>query len=457
MTHHVSGKFWLAGFKVKAAYMILLMSLAGVLLSGGAVAAENTVPAKEIDRKFFGMHIHHLDVPYPKGQRSGWPFIPFGSWRLWWTYTNWYELEPAKGKWDFSRLDRYVELAEEHGVDVMLTLGRTPQWASSRPQEPCGQGLGCAAEPSDLNDWADYVRTVASRYKGRISAYEIWNEPAFSEVEATFRDGRAAQSYSGSAAKMVELAKVAYTTLKEVDPAITVVSPSVTIEGNGLKRLEAFLKLGGGRWADAIGFHFYVAPPEVIVDVASRLRTLLNAYDLPNKPIWNTEMGYQFARADLGIQSQAPKGRWQDILDHEQGAGYVARALILSAGSGIQRVYWFNWDGEPPHPTMGLAGSAGHSPTTMSIAYNKVFNWLVGSRLTGCTRSSLEVWSCGIERGSRRGVLVWSEKMGGEWNPSPFRAVAFEQIGRADAAIDPGQKISIGPVPILVKAEPAAW
>jgi len=93
----------------------------------------------------------------------------------------------------------------------------------------------------------------------------------------------------------------------------------------------------------------------------------------------------------------------------------------------------------------------------MSIAYNKVFNWLVGSRLTGCTRSSLEVWSCGIERGSRRGVLVWSEKVGGEWNPSPFRAVAFEQIGRADAAIDPGQKIPIGPVPILVKAEPAAW
>lgn len=453
--NHKNQYSWFIRFRML--YVIFLITgLPGTLLSN-PVNAAGPLSAKEIDARFFGMHIHHLDVPYPKNRYSKWPFVPFGAWRLWWTYTNWYELEPVKGTWDFSRLDRYVALAEKNGVDVVLTLGRTPQWASSRPNESCGQSSGCAAEPANIEDWANYVRTVASRYKGRISAYEIWNEPAFSEVDTTLRNGKAIQFYSGSAAKMVELTRTAYTILKEIDPAITVVSPSVTSEGDGLRRLEIFLKLGGGRWIDVIGFHFYVTPPEATVGLASRLHTLLNAYGLSDKPIWNTEMGYTFARDDLGIPPGIPKGRWQDVLDHWQGANYVARTLILAAGSGIQRVYWFNWDGEPPHPTMGLAGSAGSSPTTMTIAYKKVFNWLVGSRVTNCTRSTEMIWSCSIERGARRGLLVWSEGVSGNWNPSPFQATAIEQIGRDDMAIDQTGKVPIGPTPILIKSESAEW
>lgn len=424
------------------------------------VFSSEKMPSWEIGREFFGMHIHHLDVPYPGNRYSGWPFVPFGSWRLWWTYNNWYELEPAKGKWDFSRLDRSVSLAEKHKIDLVLTLGRTPQWASARPYEPCGQTKGCAAEPKDLKDWEDYVRAVATRYKGRISAYEIWNEPAFSEVEETLRkNGQAIQFYSGSAEKMVALAQTAYTVLKQVDPTITVVSPSVTSGGNGLRRLEEYLKRGGGRWADIIGFHFYVTPPEEMAYLTSKLRALLAKYGLSDKEIWNTEMGYQFGREDLGILSRPPKNRWEDILDHKYGAAYVARAIILAAGSGIQRIYWFNWDGEPPHPTMGLAEAAGHRYTPMTHAYQKVFDWLLGSRIEQCVAETKETWSCGITKGSKKGILVWSEKaFNSEWiPPSNFRAVGFEKIDQPDGAILSGKKVPINSTPTLVKEELNEW
>lgn len=440
-------------------FAVLAFGSWGLFVSSSSALAASDPTPRSIDAKFFGMHIHHLDVPYPNGQRSVWPSVPIGAWRLWSSYVNWYEIERMKGRYDFSRLDRYVALAEKNRVDVVLTLGRTPRWASARPTEKCGvEVYGCAAEPKNIQDWANYVRAVATRYKGRISAYEIWNEPAFSEVEATMKDGRAAQFYSGSAAKMVELARVAYTTIKEIDPAATVVSPSVTSEGNGLRRLEAYLKRGGGRWADVIGFHYYETPPEKTIGVTTGLRTLLNTYGLSSKPIWNTEMGYQFMRIDLGIvPTAAPKGHWQDIHDYWTGAGYVARALILAAANGIDRVYWFNWDGEPPHPTMGLAGFAGRNPTLMTMTYKTVYDWLVGSSVKDCNRASNGVWSCTIDQGARKGRLVWAEKGSAVWNPVSFPAAAYEHVGRADTAVVPGQSIVVTTLPILVKAEPLRW
>jgi beta-glucosidase/6-phospho-beta-glucosidase/beta-galactosidase len=129
--------------------------------------------------EFFGLHIHHLDVPYKQGV-SSWPFTPFGSWRLFGAYVQWDDLEPQKGQWNFRRLDWYVEEAGRHGIELLLTLGRTPQWASARPNE---DRKGSAAEPASIEDWKNYVRTLSRRYKGRIKYYEVWNEPRLYELE----------------------------------------------------------------------------------------------------------------------------------------------------------------------------------------------------------------------------------------------------------------------------------
>jgi hypothetical protein len=53
-----------------------------------------------------------------------------------------------------------------------------------------------------LADWKEYVRMVATRYKGVIHHYEIWNEP---NVRTDF---------SGSVAVMLQLSQAAYDVLK---------------------------------------------------------------------------------------------------------------------------------------------------------------------------------------------------------------------------------------------------
>src|SRR5437899_7225230 len=133
--------------------------------------------------------IHHLPQPTP------WPRVSFGSWRLWDAYVVWPNVEPQKGQWDFSHLDGYISLAESHSVEILLPLGLTPAWASSRPKEKSGYEPGNAAEPRNISDWSEYVREVATRYKGRIHAYEIWNEPNLSDF------------FSGRPDTMLELAR----------------------------------------------------------------------------------------------------------------------------------------------------------------------------------------------------------------------------------------------------------
>ena len=112
-----------------------------------------------------------------------------------------------------------------------------------------------------MDDWRVYVRTVSQRYKGRIQAYEIWNEPNLKEF------------WTGSVEQMVTLTRVASAVIRGVDPQAIVVSPSPTSEG-GLKWLAQFLSKRGGQDVDVVGYHFYVTskPPEAIVRLVHQVK-----------------------------------------------------------------------------------------------------------------------------------------------------------------------------------------
>lgn len=433
---------------------LLAVSLLSMpLIRSRFVDAAPSIPNRVIDPIFFGMHIHHLLVPYPDGGRTAWPFLKFGTWRIWGTYTQWLQMQPLEDRWDFSRLDIYLNLAEKNKVDVLFTLGRTPTWASARPTEKCGPTPGCAAEPSSLEYWKNYVVTLVERYKGRISAYEIWNEPAFTSVDPIYRDdGTPIQYYTGSAESMVKLAEIAYTAIKERDPNAIVVSPSVTSEGNGLRRLDAYLKAGGGKWMDVVGFHFYESPPESAYRMALELRRLLDRHQLSSKPIWNTEMGYVYARQDLGVVASSRANRWSDVIEREKGASYLARAHILMAAAGISRLYWFNWDGETPHPTMGISARRGEGGTPMTDAYQKVQGWLTGSRVYECF-STRGTWVCRVQMPQGRlGLFVWTESSIKDFDARPYLvAKSLDRLlaSASEPIFDPA-RIVVSEEPVLI-------
>jgi hypothetical protein len=80
---------------------------------------------------------------------------------------NWFEIEPARGDYEWSTIDSRVADAASYGLGIYATLAYTPAWAG-----PCGHCM-----PDDVGDWRQFVEEVIRRYRRYPIVYGIWNEP----------------------------------------------------------------------------------------------------------------------------------------------------------------------------------------------------------------------------------------------------------------------------------------
>jgi len=417
----------------------IFLAVVGLLVNGANLfaAVDRLLPSQEaIPPTLFAMHIHSLVVPRP-GMKSGdpWPTVSFGAWRVHDAYVSWPDLEPSKGQWKFSTLDRYVELAQEHHVEILLPLLFSPQWASAKPEEKSSRAPGNAALPRNHDDWRNYVRTVASRYKGRIHNYEIWNEPSVSTY------------FSGTPNEMVTLTREAREILKEIDPQNFVVSPSAA-EG-GMSWLDQFLAAGGGKYVDVIGYHFYVRQnPEAMAPIVQQARRTMERYGVGTLPLWNTETGWRIENHRSEVKAVGSGRDYIPVLTEEEASAYVARAYLVAWASGISRFYWYAWD----NGVMGLTEADGATVKTPARAYNQIEDWLVGARMRLCDRYS-GLWSCRLERdGGYSAIVVWSVT-----GSHPFDLQAAWNI-RQERDLEGTKKnitgaktVEIGPKPILLE------
>jgi len=352
--------------------MLPIMVLAFVV---GGASPQNLHREGAVPSSYFGMHIHRATTTTP------WPAIPFGNWRLWDAGVAWPQLEPNKGDWHFETLDKYVQLAQQHHVEILLTLGLTPQWASTRPQEASDYKPGNAAEPKDMRDWQDYVRAVATRYKGKIRDYEIWNEP------------NRKQDFSGDVHTMVELTRQASEIIKQVDPSNTVVSASATAVG-GIPWFNQYLAQGAGKYVDVIGYHFYVTPepPEKAVPLIQSVQQAMAANGISSKPLWDTETGW----ANPTV-----------FTSPDQKAAYVARAYIIDWAAGVSRFYWYAWDNHG-WVTLEMTNRDTEQPALPAFAYATTESWLVGAVMKSCDSTGGGTWVCELSKGNSPSWIVWN-------------------------------------------------
>jgi hypothetical protein len=338
-----------------------------------AYAREETNP---IPIEYFGLHIHRAD------QGTVWPNVPFGSWRLWDAYVTWSQLQPQKDKWDFSRLDRYVAMAQLAKVDILLPLANTPKWAASRPDEHSGYQPGNASEPASIDYWRNYVRQVGERYKGRIKYYEIWNEPNIKH------------HFSGSVESLVQLSCEASKILKAIDPTNKIVSPAASSGAKGhIAYLDSFLKSGGKACIDVIAHHFYVpnAGVEAMVPMIREVRSVMKKNGVDNLPLWNTESGGWIANGDGTPDHQmVAKGGWKKLgLERESGS-YLLHAFLLARAEGVERFYWYSWDNKYG---LGMIEPSSGKPKPMAETWRTMVDTLVGATKLKCGQSGNQ-WRC---------------------------------------------------------------
>jgi hypothetical protein len=369
--------------------LVLSVMLLIVMQIAHSQPLDNNPAEESIPHQYFGLHIHRADAGI------AWPNVPFGSWRLWDANVGWAQLEPVQGKWDFSRLDRYVAMAKLTNVEILLPLAMTPKWAAARPDEPSGYSPGNASEPLRMTDWTNYITQVGQRYKGKIYQYEIWNEPS----DATH--------YTGDIDTLVRLACEAKRVLKKIDPNILIVSPASAGGGRHIAYLDNFLSAGGKNCIDIVAHHFYVPRfgPEAMVPLIAEVRAVMKKNGVNNKPLWNTEMGAWFANGDgTPDHPMVANGGWKKLgLEKESGV-YLLHAFLLARSGGVERFYWYSWDNK----ALGMIEPTSGKPKPVTETWRNMVDTLVGATKLKCSQSGNQ-WRCSfVKRNGMAQEISWA-------------------------------------------------
>ena len=345
---------------------------------------DGAVPGLPILSAAFGQHVANIARTVPDARLT--------SIRLWDSGTRWDQIETSQGQYNWGTLDAAVDNAQAAGAkNILYVLGSTPRWAARNPQIPGLYGPGSTSLPRKTGDYVDFARKVAKRYKGRITAYQIWNE------------ANTRSFYEGDWTALARLTRRTNEAIKAVDPKAEVVAASSTVIPGRLFQTESFFvryaralhRLGDP--VDAFSVHLY--PVDTSKGPDARTRAILATQRVLNKvgidrPVWDTEVNYGDRRAGLP----------QVVPDTEQAVRYVARTYIDAATLGIARSYWYGWD----LGVLGIDLTVAGRLTPAGRSFLTVRDWLVDARPAGCqNKAGLRV--CRFTgTGGRPFAIVWS-------------------------------------------------
>lgn len=127
---------------------------------------------------------------------------------------HWRDLEGEEGQFVWRPLDRFVSAARAHDLRIMLSIVRSPEWATSE---------GHTGLPDDPSTLARFLGEVAARYRGRVSAYEIWNEPNLAHESG---------GAPGDPSRYLATLQASYRAIKAADPCALVLSAPLAATQN---------------------------------------------------------------------------------------------------------------------------------------------------------------------------------------------------------------------------------
>lgn len=122
----------------------------------------------------------------------------------------WEDIQDQSGEIKWGELDYVINATHNAGINMLLSVVRAPSWAT-----PDGRNGMPARE--HFSTFANFMGAVATRYKGKVQAYQVWNEANL----AVENGGRVA-----NADYYVDLLAVTYDAIKAVDPSAIIVSAS---------------------------------------------------------------------------------------------------------------------------------------------------------------------------------------------------------------------------------------
>lgn len=276
------------------------------------------------------------------------------------TDARWYKLEPEAGKWEFQWFDRAAGLIEKHGLDFapIIDLGAT--WTHAKDWRPAVPECknGWAARP-DYDAWRNYIRTLLTRYRGKVRFIEVMNE-----INMYGHHNFTPEEYG-------ELLRIAHEEIRRLAPEIRILSSGLaSVRSNYTPTknwYERFFRAAGNNY-DIFAFHNHGAFPDYIGEV--RAVEVLREAAKDRRPVWSNETALSSVMGGERFQAET-----------------LFCKLLYSWANGIIGYNWYNLRDKPadnfppdsPEPHFGLITADFH-PKPVYVAYNTLTKNFAGAK-----------------------------------------------------------------------------
>jgi len=292
------------------------------------------------------------------------------------TEIPWAGVEPSRGVFNWKPWDQVVNSLHARHYRTLGMLCYWNSWSDPYSDEA-------------IEAFGGYAERVARRYRGRVAAWEIWNEPN-DQVYWKSTPGR-----------YVRLMRAAYEGVKRGNPEAIVVGGSLS--GVDLTYLRQILDAGGAQWMDFLSVHPYSFGWEP--EDALLIQELRGAADLmvrAGKPgrLWVTEIGTLVRPAR---QAQQLERTW--TLIHQSGVvDTIFWFCLYQPGATGYSIFDSNW--KPKPSVEALRGVVPRLRDTVPIGSGVPADlqapWAAG---TPHALSPLQAW--GFRRGEQLTTVRW--------------------------------------------------
>lgn len=358
-----------------------------------------------------------------------------GTVRLWDTGTNWGLLNPSKGKYNWSDLDKWLDLIAAHQPRAaMYTFGHVPCWEATVACTNNGFGSGSSWSPSPPTDLTStgspsfnaFVKALVSHcspaghcVKDYIKYWELWNE------------ANSPYYWSGKVAQLYNLFKPVIPIIRNNVPGAIVSTPPVS--GGNTSWMTSWMQQenSNGRLSDYYGFHVYLqdTAPETRMNMVRSMVATKNNNGWTTKPWMNTESAfysnrYTCSTSYSSAQCQSEVVRW-----------YILQLAYQGGAGGAFQVNWYDWDS---------LESGGYD-----TYYHGMMQWLVGATFTASCTNNNTVWSCPLkERNGKTALIVWNTAGKSTYTP-PTQYVDYKDLTGTTTSISALEATTIGLFPIM--------
>lgn len=264
----------------------------------------------------------------------------------------WQNREKKEGQMNWSVVDRMVDAADSAGMEIMMCLWATPEWAIAEQYKDKKKGYSYPPEPAAFRK---LCREIGERYKGRIHLWEVWNEPDL--------DGY----WKGTPEEYVEMMKIAFEELKAVDPDNKIICGGFASVGdhNGHKlnpAIHEYTIREGQQWMDYHGYHdhrYFEVFRHAFEGRLLEIRSLLKE----DKPLYMTETA-----------------AWIGAVGRKGQAVQVAKKMILTQMYGARLHSWYKLRGSSKDQIWGMYDPKSGQPFPVYSAFNEIVRKLGGKK-----------------------------------------------------------------------------